>query len=115
MNQLLQRVRAGLPVEFAEVQAVIAAEYHYHPTAFHNGIGARQVVNAAGENEGSCRLLAFAKMQGLTQAQTLALFGHYYRDEVLGDPGGSSHANIRAFMADGWAGVVFEAPALTPR
>lgn len=115
MNELLRRVRAGEPVEFAEVQQAIDAAYDYHPTAFRNGLGESPVFNPAGSNEGSCRLLAFARLHQLDEAQTLALFGHYYRDEVLGDPEGSGHANIRAFMRDGWAGVSFDGIALTPR
>jgi hypothetical protein len=38
---------------------------------------------------------------------TLKLFGQYYR-EVLADPDGDSHQNIRNFMKYGWDGVPFE-------
>ena len=37
----------------------------------------------------------------------LQLWGEYYR-EVLADPEGSSHQNIRNFMKTGWEGVPFE-------
>lgn len=102
-------------VEFSEVLAVIAAHYIYAPTRFTNGLGADPVVNAAGTNEGSCRVFAFAKLNGLSPQQTLACFGRFYREEVLGDPAGSGHANIRRFMRDGWAGIVFDGVALVPR
>ena len=68
-----------------------------------------------GENSGSCKLFAFARLQGLSEAQTLACFGSYYRDDVLGDPGGSNHQNIRNFMQTGWKGVQFEGEALKPK
>jgi hypothetical protein len=35
----------------------------------------------------------------------LACFGAYYRNDVLGNPEGSDHGNIRNFMESGWAGV----------
>ena len=98
-------------VEFSQVMSVIDACYDYTPCQFSNG----GVENEAGSNEGSCKLFAFAKLQQLNQAQTLALFGHFYRDEVLSDPEGSSHANIRAFMQNGWQGVQFSAPPLVLR
>jgi len=68
--------------------------------------------SSAGSNEGSCKILAFAKMQKLTQEQTLALFGGYYRDDVLKHPNGDDHANIRNFMLCGWAGVSFDGEPL---
>ena len=37
----------------------------------------------------------------------LQLWGQYYR-EVLADPDGDSHQNIRNFMKYGWDGVPFE-------
>ena len=64
--------------------------------------------NAAGQNEGSCKILAFARLHQLTPEQTLHCFGGYYRKEVLGDPAGNSHQNIRQFMKTGWAGITFD-------
>ena len=93
-------------IEFTETMAVIADNYDYTPSAFTNG----DTQNEAGTNEGSCKLLAFANLQGLTEEQTLALFGHYYRDDVLGNPNGSDHGNIRNFMRSGWSGVAFATP-----
>lgn len=95
-------------VEFQQVMEVISACYEYSPTEFRNG----DVVNAAGTNEGSCKIFAFAQQNGLSEQETLACFGHFYRDEVLGDPEGTGHGNIRAFMVSGWAGVQFQGQPL---
>ena len=95
-------------IEFSEVIAAIDHDYKYTATAFTNG----QQNNAVGTNEGSCKILAFAKLQSLDKAETLALFGHYYREEVLLNPQADSHQNIRQFMEHGWQGVSFENNAL---
>ena len=67
------------------------------------------MTNAAGSNEGSCKIFAFALHQQLTPEQTLNLFGDYYQD-VLNDPNGTSHQNIRNFMHSGWTGIKFASP-----
>jgi hypothetical protein len=110
LEQFLQRLRAG-DTDFEDRIALVNTLYDYTPTAFDNG----ELHNAAGQNEGSCRLFAFAQLQGLSQADTLALFGRFYRADVLQNPGGSDHGNIRNFMRQGWAGIRFEGVALTPR
>lgn len=94
---------------FAETIAVIEENYNFTPTAFENGTQH----NAAGENSGSCKLFAFAQLQNLSQAETLACFGAYYFEEVLGEPEGTNHQNIRNFMKTGWGGIQFEGEALT--
>ena len=96
---------------FTETIAVIEANYNFTPTAFQNGLQ----YNAAGENSGSCKLFAFAKLQQLTQAETLACFGAYYFEDVLGDPTGINHQNIRNFMKTGWNGIQFEGEALVSK
>ena len=95
-------------VTFAETIALIEENYTFRPTAFQNGLQH----NAAGENSGSCKLFAFAKVQQLTETETLACFGAYYTEEVLGDPSGTNHQNIRNFMKTGWNGIQFEGEAL---
>ena len=87
--------------------AVINESYQYTPTTFTNGLGEQAVTNEAGTNEGSCKIFAFAQLQQLDQQQTLSLFGDYYQD-VLNDPNGTSHQNIRNFMQYGWAGIQFD-------
>jgi hypothetical protein len=98
-------------VEFADVIAVIEEYYAFEPTAFQNG----NLQNQAGENSGSCKIFSFAKLHGLSEEQTLACFGHYYRDDVLGNPAGSDHGNIRNFMQTGWQGIEFSGQALTAK
>lgn len=98
-------------LEFQQLMDVIDQNYHFTPTAFRNG----DVHNAPGENSGSCKLLAFAQLHSLSEQQTLACFGQYYRSDVLGDPEGDSHQNIRNFMRSGWSGVEFETVPLVLR
>lgn len=112
IDTFLQRLRAEPErIEFADTMAAIEGAYAYTPTAFRNG----EVENAAGQNAGSCKLFAFAQLHGLSQSQTLACFGRYYREDVLQHPEGSDHQNIRNFMRSGWAGVRFEGSALQAR
>lgn len=109
LNTFLQRLRAG-DTDFEDTLALINTLYDYTPTRFTNGLGTA-VVNEAGQNEGSCRIFAFARLNGLSAEDTLRCFGRHYRD-VLADPDGQSHANIRHFLRDGWAGIVFDGNAL---
>lgn len=114
LNDFLDRVKTGQNVAFNETMAIIADYYDYQPTEFSNGVQ-QPLLNEAGRNEGSCKIFAFAKLQGLDQAQTLALFGDYYRIDVLENPQGSDHQNIRNFMRDGWDGIEFKSEALTAK
>lgn len=95
-------------ISFSETIAVIEEHYNFSPTAFENGLQH----NAAGENSGSCKLFAFAEMQNLSEAATLSCFGAYYYEEVLGDPEGTNHQNIRNFMKTGWEEIAFYGEAL---
>jgi hypothetical protein len=96
-------------IRFPETIAVIEENYDFTPTTFDNGTQH----NEAGQSSGSCKLFAFAKLQNLSQAETLACFGAYYFEEVLGDPEGTNHQNIRNFIQLGWDGIQFEGEALT--
>lgn len=112
LNLFLQHLRdTPNQIEFADTIAAIEAHYVYTPTAFRNG----DVENAAGQNGGSCKIFAFAKLQALTPEQTLACFGRYYREDVLQHPDASDHQNIRNFMRSGWQGIDFQGQALAPR
>ena len=102
-------------VEFDQVMAVITEYYHYTPTRFINGEGAEPAVNEAGTNEGSCKIFAFAKLQSLSEKQTLACFGKYYRDDVLLHPDANDHGNIRHFMKSGWGSVQFDVSPLAAK
>lgn len=116
IEALLTQIRtAPDSIRFDDVMHTVSEFYEYTPTRFCNGVADDQIVNEAGQNEGSCKLFAFASQHGLSEAQTLACFGDYYRKDVLKQPQGSDHANIRTFMRHGWAGIHFDQPALTPR
>lgn len=95
-------------ISFQQTIALIDALYDFTPTLFQNG----EQTNAAGENNGSCKILAFAMLHQLSEPQTLQLFGDFYRLEVLPDVKGSNHANIRNFIRTGWDGVEFHGTPL---
>jgi HopJ type III effector protein len=115
IEELIDRVRSGQPIRFQETIAVIDAHYQYSPCGFRNGCGDDVVINAPGTNEGSCKVFWFARLHGLDRSQTLALFGEYYRHDVLEHPDGRDHANVRRFLRDGWAGIEYEGVPLLPR
>lgn len=98
-------------VSFNDCITVIDQNYHFYPTAFHNG----ECHNPAGQNNGSCKIFAFGQLHELSEAQTLACFGDYYRIDVLQHPDGEDHQNIRQFMITGWAGISFAGEALKPK
>ncbi len=112
IEQFLQQLRNDPEsINFSETMAVIDANYVFSETAFTNG--GHQ--NAAGANSGSCKLFAFAKLQGLNKTETLLCFGAYYRDDVLGNAAGDDHQNIRNFMQNGWDGIRFAAEPLVKK
>lgn len=111
VSELIDQLRSKPhTIEFDQVMQVISKNYHYTPTRFTNG----EIINEAGSNEGSCKIFAFSQLNALSEMETLALFGHYYRDDVLGNPTGEDHANIRNFILDGWLGIKFDGEALSP-
>lgn len=95
-------------IAFSDTMAVIEAIYEFTPAAFKNG----DLMNDQGQNSGSCKLFAFAQLQGFSPQQTLACFGTYYRDDVLLHPDASDHQNIRNFMKTGWSGIKFNSSPL---
>lgn len=96
-------------VTFEQTMQVIDEHFNFSPVSFVNG----DISNLAGQNNGSCKIFAFARMQELDEPTTLACFGQFYRDDVLKNPNGSNHANIRNFIQYGWAGIHFDGVALT--
>ncbi|MCB1668311.1 MAG: HopJ type III effector protein [Pseudomonadales bacterium] len=112
LENLLKKINDdAAAIEFDETIAAIDGAYNFTPSQFANG----SLVNKAGENSGSCKIFAFAKQHGLTEEQTLHCFGRYYREEVLENPQGDNHQNIRNFLQSGWAGITFEAEPLSLR
>jgi len=98
-------------INFEQVMQVISENYNYQPVTFTNG----ELVNEAGTNEGSCKIFYFAKLNGLTEQQTLACFGRFYRDDVVKNPQGNDHGNIRNFIQTGWNNIKFNSVALSPK
>lgn len=115
LEDLLDKLANNETVTFEQTMAVIADNYDYTPSEFSNGLGDDVLINAAGTNEGSCKIFAFAKLHDLTAQQTLALFGDYYRIDVLENPDGSGHQNIRNFMRFGWDGIKMQGLALNKK
>jgi len=115
LTSFLEKIKNNTAVSFDETLAVITENYHYQPTEFSNGLHEDTLISKAGTNEGSCRIFSFAKRHQLSPQQTLNLFGDFYRLDVLNNPDGSDHQNIRLFMRYGWEGIAFNGVALTPR
>jgi hypothetical protein len=108
-DQLLRSLRENPDeIEYDAVLALIDELYEFTPVKFTNG----GLVNEAGRNLGSCKILAFAKLVRLSEEHTLNCFGAYYRDDVLKHPNNLDHLNIRSFMKAGWQGVSFDGVAL---
>ncbi|MAU71283.1 MAG: type III effector [Pseudozobellia sp.] len=105
LTEFLKKLRnTPQDIEFSDTMAVIEALYYFEPTSFKNG----QLINKTGENSGSCKLLAFAQDQELSKEETLACFGSFYFDDVLNDPRGNGHQNIRNFMQTSFGGLHFD-------
>lgn len=110
LNSLIEQLNQQ-PVDFKDVMQVIESEYVFTPTAFQNG----QVFNEADTNNGSCKIFAFAKLNQLSVQATLNAFGEFYTKDVLQNPDGDDHQNIRNFMKTGWSGIEFKGEALVKK
>ena len=109
IENFLNKIKSNPEIlTFQETIEVIETNYNFTPTTFKNG----NQINNAGENNGSCKIFAFAKIHQLEKEETLALFGSYYYDDVLKNPDGNDHQNIRNFMNFGWDAISFEDDAL---
>ncbi len=107
LTQFIERLNSpdtAIQITFQETMDLIDRYYVFTPCAFQNG----DQYNAAGQNNGSCKLFAFAKLHQLNEEQTLNCFGHYYHEDVLLHPEANDHQNIRNFIRSGWSGVKFE-------
>ncbi len=110
LTEFLEKLNsAPTSIDFKETMTVVENEYTFTETAFKNG----NTKNEAGQNSGSCKLFAFAQLNNLDKEATLACFGDYYRKDVLENPEGTDHGNIRNFMKYGWDGIEFKGTALT--
>lgn len=96
-------------ITFEETMEVIDQHYSFSPCKFSNG----DIVNTENQNNGSCKIFAFAQLNKLSETLTLQCFGDYYRIDVLQNPDANDHGNIRNFMNTGWTGIEFKGTALT--
>jgi len=106
MKELLENLKAG-QLAFTDVIRHIEDRYRVSPAAFRNG----SQYNEATQNQGSARVLYFARLNKLSKEDTLLLFAEHYR-AVLDDPEGTNHQNIRQFMENGWEEVEFDGDIL---
>ena len=113
LDNLIEQIKSRAEtIEFNNVIDIINEFYDYTATQFSNGPDNDCVISMAGENEGSCKIFAFALLQQLDEQQTLNCFGKYYRGDVLNHPEGTDHANIRTFMKYGWKNISFDLAVL---
>jgi len=112
LNEFLTQLsQSPEQIEFSDTMAIIEENYTFTPSSFING----DTVNEANQNNGSCKIFAFGLVNKLSAESTLACFGTYYRDDVLKNPDGDDHQNIRNFMVSAWSGIKFDSEALTLR
>ena len=95
-------------IQFNDVISFIEEHYDFSPTPFKNG----NTINEVNQNNGSCKVFSFAKLNNLSKEETLFLFGDFYRNDVLKNPEGIDHQNIRNFIQFGWDEISFEGEAL---
>lgn len=95
---------------FSEIIIHIDEKFNHTPTAFINGA----LRNESDQNQGSAKVLFYAKIKQMSKEDTLKLFAEHY-EAVLNDANGTSHQNIRNFMNSGFDGLVFEGVVLTEK
>lgn len=94
---------------FSDTLTVIDQHYQFTETSFSNG----NTNNAAGQNSGSCKVFAFAIKHKLNKQQTLNMFAQFYHQDVLANPEGDDHQNIRQFILHGFEGLKFDGTPLS--
>ncbi len=99
ITDLLAALKNNMAV-FSDVITFIDASYDFTPISFVNG----NKQNEAGENNGSTKIFALAKLHKLSKAETLMLFAEHYK-KVVATPTDTDHDNIRNFMVFGWEGI----------
>ncbi len=82
------------PVDFKTVMQTIDSHYDFTPTRFQNG----EQVNEADTNNGSCKIFAFAKLNGLSEQATLNAFGDFYNAGCPAKPGTGKTTAISAIL-----------------
>ena len=109
---LLRSKEKMATISFQLTMDVVEELFDVNEVAFSVG----DVASEPGQNMGSAKIFSFAKMNQLEKGTCLQLFGDYYRKDVLENPDGTDHANIRAFIKGGWEAVKFpDGYALSPK
>lgn len=112
LNELLEVIQKNPEsITFQTVIETIDNTYNFTPTGFKNGY----TFNEENQNNGSCKVFAFAALHNLSANNTLHLFGDFYRKDVLENPTNEDHQNIRNFIKFGWSGIQFEGEVLVPK
>ncbi len=106
IQRLLQQL-GSKELQFKDILTHIEEHYVYTASAFRNG----DQYNAANENQGSAKVLSFAKLHHLSEGDTLKLFAEHY-EAVRHTPEGTDHQNIRQFIKNGWEGLQFDQQVL---
>ena len=83
-------------IEFEQTMAAIEDGFDYKAVAFKCG----ELESSTEQNQGSAKIFSFAKLQKLKKETTLELFGRFYREDVLKNPTGDDHGNIRVRPED---------------
>ncbi|MDR1027138.1 MAG: HopJ type III effector protein [Rickettsiales bacterium] len=91
--------------DFQQVLSVIDKNYDYTPTQFAVTDGWGDT-NGLDQNQGAGRVLAFAKERRLDEEAALQLFAEHYQN-VVDNPNGDNHKNIRLLAAHGLNQVHF--------
>jgi hypothetical protein len=113
LDKVIEQIKENPEIiEFQDIMTMIDEHYIYTASDFSNGPDQERIFNKAGENEGSCKIFSFAQLHQLNMTQTLNCFGRYYREDVVKNPEGSDHANIRTFDKYGWSHITFDSDAL---
>mmetsp|Transcript_22985 Transcript_22985/g.38474 ORF Transcript_22985/g.38474 Transcript_22985/m.38474 type:complete len:216 (+) Transcript_22985:67-714(+) len=99
-REFAEAIKTGKETTLDETLTLLDKHYDYFEVPFTCG----EVTNQPNENKGSAKILSFGLMTGMTEEQTLSLFGEVYRDL---SPDGQDHQNVRNFAKFGWAKVVF--------
>lgn len=104
-------------IMFSDTMKIVDTYCDYMKKSFAVG----DVTSEAGENEGSSKMFSLARLLHLDRKDpgprfmlseeadinaSLVLFGEIYRD-VLANPAGDDHPNIRSAMKCGWSGIRF--------
>jgi hypothetical protein len=95
-------IKAGTKqVTYQDTIDFLDQHYIYLPVPFKCG----DLSYEPGVKTGAAKIFSFALMVNMSEAETLRLFGEFYRNL---SPGGVERPNIRNFVKGGWGCISFE-------